>query len=274
GAGRRRRGEVGRGRGARASGATSGRAHRRLRGRGQAARRQRTARRVGGASDRGVAASRAGGRPRPGRPDPGTAASTGSPPRSPREQAPADGRLGEPHCHREGGVAAGRGGPDERRRGPAAVHLPAHRQHPPPPRVRQAGRAQPRRTPRLRASLDRVMSAPYPAHTINGAAVTHAVGPDHREGATVDHAATMRKTYELINAGDIDTFGDLLAADFVEHQGGPGYPPTKEGTLDFFRDLLGAFPDWHMAVQDLIAGSDKTVARVRVSGTQSGEFIG
>lgn len=90
----------------------------------------------------------------------------------------------------------------------------------------------------------------------------------------MDHAATMRNTYELINAGDIDAFGELLTADFVEHQGGPGYPPTKEGTLDFFRDLLVAFPDWHMAVQDLIAGGDKTVARVRISGTQSGAFIG
>jgi predicted ester cyclase len=90
----------------------------------------------------------------------------------------------------------------------------------------------------------------------------------------MDHTATMRNTYELINAGDIDAFGDLLAADFVEHQGGPGYPPTKEGTLDFFRDLLAAFPDWHMAVQDLIAAGDKTVARVRVSGTHNGEFIG
>ena len=90
----------------------------------------------------------------------------------------------------------------------------------------------------------------------------------------MDHAATQRKTYELITAGDIDAFGDLLTADFVEHQGGPGYPPTKEGTLDFFRDLLTAFPDWHMAVEDLIAGGDKTVARVRISGTQSGSFIG
>ena len=90
----------------------------------------------------------------------------------------------------------------------------------------------------------------------------------------MDRAATMRSTYELINAGDLDTFGDLLAADFVEHQGGPGYPPTKEGTLDFFRAVLAAFPDWHMAVQDLITGGDKTVARVRVTGTHTGEFIG
>ena len=44
----------------------------------------------------------------------------------------------------------------------------------------------------------------------------------------MDHAATMRKTYERINAGDIAGFGDLVADDIVEHQGGPGLPPMKE----------------------------------------------
>jgi ketosteroid isomerase-like protein len=63
----------------------------------------------------------------------------------------------------------------------------------------------------------------------------------------VDHAATMRKTYERINAGDIAGFGDLVAEDFVEHQGLPDLP-TKEGTLEFFRVLLAAFPDWRMTV--------------------------
>jgi hypothetical protein len=79
----------------------------------------------------------------------------------------------------------------------------------------------------------------------------------------VDHAATMRNTYERINAGDIAGFGDLVADDFVEHQGLPDLP-TKEGTLEFFRVLLAAFPDWRMTVEDLIVNGDKTVARVTV----------
>ena len=92
----------------------------------------------------------------------------------------------------------------------------------------------------------------------------------------MDHAVTMRSTYERINKGDIAGFGDLVAEDFVEHQGagGPGFPPTKEGTLEFFRTLLAAFPDWRMTVEDLIAGEDKTVARVTVTGTHKGEFMG
>jgi len=90
----------------------------------------------------------------------------------------------------------------------------------------------------------------------------------------VDHAETMRKTYERINAGDIAGFGELVSDDFVEHQGGAGFPATKEGTLDFFRSLLAAFPDMRMTVEDLIADRGKTVARVRVSGTHKGEFMG
>ena len=90
----------------------------------------------------------------------------------------------------------------------------------------------------------------------------------------MNHASVMRRTYERINAGDIAGFGDLVADDFVEHQGGPGFPATKEGTLDFFRALVTAFPDMRMTVEDLIEDGDKTVARVAVTGTHEGEFMG
>ena len=69
---------------------------------------------------------------------------------------------------------------------------------------------------------------------------------------------TMRTAYERISAGDIAGFGELVAVDFVEHEGGPGLPPTREGTLEFFRILLAAFPDMRMEVEDLIASEDKT----------------
>jgi steroid delta-isomerase-like uncharacterized protein len=90
----------------------------------------------------------------------------------------------------------------------------------------------------------------------------------------VDHTATMRRTYELISAGDIDGFGDLLADDFVEHQETPGLPPTKAGVLDLFRGFRAAFPDLRMDAVDVLASGDRTVARVTVSGTQTGDFMG
>jgi predicted ester cyclase len=96
---------------------------------------------------------------------------------------------------------------------------------------------------------------------------------EHRRTA-VDNATTMRSTYERISAGDIRGFGDLLADDFVEHDDVTGLPPTKEGTLEFFRSLLVSFPDFQMDVEDLIASEDKTVARVKATATHQGEFMG
>jgi steroid delta-isomerase-like uncharacterized protein len=93
-------------------------------------------------------------------------------------------------------------------------------------------------------------------------------------GATVDYATTMRSTYDRISAGDVAGFGDLVADDLVEHEEVPGLPTTKAGMLEYFGLLLSAFPDLRMEVEDLIAAGDKTVARVRVSATHKGEFMG
>jgi steroid delta-isomerase-like uncharacterized protein len=90
----------------------------------------------------------------------------------------------------------------------------------------------------------------------------------------MDHSATMQRAYDLINKGDIDGFGDLMAEGFVEHQDQPGFAPTKAGVLDLFRSYRQVFPDFHMDVREIIANDDKTVARVTASGTQSGEFMG
>jgi len=90
----------------------------------------------------------------------------------------------------------------------------------------------------------------------------------------VDNTMTTRKAYELINAGNLDGLGDLLADDFVEHEELPGFAPTKQGTLDWFQTLLTAFPDMRMDVEDLVASDDKAVARVTATATHRGEFMG
>lgn len=90
----------------------------------------------------------------------------------------------------------------------------------------------------------------------------------------MDHAATMRRMYQLINAGDVDGFGDLMADDFVDHEELPGLAPTKDGVKTFFRMYLAAFPDLAMTPEDVLPSGDKVVARVRATGTHQGEFMG
>jgi len=90
----------------------------------------------------------------------------------------------------------------------------------------------------------------------------------------MDHAATIRRLYDLINAHDIDGFGDLLADDFVEHEETPGLPPTKAGAMEFFRMYIAAFPDLRFEPQDVLPSGDKVVARFRATGTNTGDFMG
>lgn len=88
----------------------------------------------------------------------------------------------------------------------------------------------------------------------------------------MDHAATARRLYDLINAGDIDGFGDLLADDFIEHEALPGLEPSRDGVKTFFRMQIEAFPDLRMEVLDTIAEGAKVVTRVRYTGTNAGAF--
>jgi steroid delta-isomerase-like uncharacterized protein len=90
----------------------------------------------------------------------------------------------------------------------------------------------------------------------------------------MDHAATMRRGYDLINAGDIAGFGEFLADDFVEHEETPGLAPTKAGVLEFFGMYRAAFPDLRIDPQDILQSGDKVVTRARATGTHQGEFMG
>ncbi len=90
----------------------------------------------------------------------------------------------------------------------------------------------------------------------------------------MDQAATTRQVFELINAGDIDGFGALVADDFVEHEDLPGFPPDRDGVIAFFRMFTAAFPDLRMNPDEILVDGDKAVARVTATGTHQGEFMG
>jgi len=90
----------------------------------------------------------------------------------------------------------------------------------------------------------------------------------------MDHAATMRRLFELLSAGDVDGFGEHVADDFVEHEEIPGFEPGKAGVIEMFRMYLAAFPDLRLEAEDVLVDGDKVVARVRATGTHQGEFMG
>ena len=66
---------------------------------------------------------------------------------------------------------------------------------------------------------------------------------------------------EVFNKKNVAFIDEFLDPNLVEH---------KEDIYAF----LGAFPDLHVTVEDLIAEGDKIVGRVTLTGTHQGELMG
>ena len=89
-----------------------------------------------------------------------------------------------------------------------------------------------------------------------------------------ENKAIARRGYEAINQKNLDALDEVVASDMTDHDPVPGQAPGLEGVKQYFSSLHAAFPDVQMDVEEMIAEGDKVVARVSVSGTHQGEFMG
>lgn len=93
---------------------------------------------------------------------------------------------------------------------------------------------------------------------------------------TERNKATLERFMEAMstNAGIMsNTIDEFYAPDAVIHT--PVLDITgPQAQKEVFARLLRAYPDLHIAIQDVIAEGDKVVVRDVVSGTHRGEYMG
>ena len=90
--------------------------------------------------------------------------------------------------------------------------------------------------------------------------------------------AAFRRLHDATNSGDVETVArtidELVAPDAAIHAPVP-VDATGPGLLkEIWTKLLQAYPDVHVAVEDLIAKDDKIVTRQSVTATHQGEYLG
>ena len=90
-----------------------------------------------------------------------------------------------------------------------------------------------------------------------------------------ENKAQFRRFIEEVeNQRNVDVVDEFFAADYVDHNP----PPFGEPGIEGFKQALGmffsAFPDLHVAVEDLIAEGDKVMSRMTTRGTHQGELMG
>jgi predicted ester cyclase len=80
---------------------------------------------------------------------------------------------------------------------------------------------------------------------------------------------------EGFNHGDLAVADELIAPDLVEHQKfGPDHAPGAEGVKAVIASLRRAFPDFHLAIDDLVTAGDTVWLRMTGTGTNDGSFMG
>ena len=79
---------------------------------------------------------------------------------------------------------------------------------------------------------------------------------------------------EVLNTGDVERVSDLCTEDVVDHEAPPEWPAGIEGVKAFVRTFRAAFPDLRVTIEDMLADGDRVAARVRMTGTHQGDFMG
>jgi steroid delta-isomerase-like uncharacterized protein len=90
--------------------------------------------------------------------------------------------------------------------------------------------------------------------------------------------ATFRRFHDAVNSGDAELIAQTID-EVVEPDVRIGTPLPIDATgaqalKEVWTTLLRAYPDLHVAVEDLIAEADKLVCRNVVTGTHQGEYLG
>ena len=90
--------------------------------------------------------------------------------------------------------------------------------------------------------------------------------------------ATFRRFRDAMNTCDMEfisrTIDELVESDATIRTPLPGDATGADVLTQVWAVLLRAFPDLHLTVEDLIGEEDKVVARIVVTGTHLGDYLG
>ena len=84
----------------------------------------------------------------------------------------------------------------------------------------------------------------------------------------------VRRYQEIYNSNDLDALSEVVSEDLLTPKIMSGIPTGIEGAKAAHRIMLAGFPDYQTVIDDLIAEGDKVVARITMSGTNTGSFMG
>ena len=92
--------------------------------------------------------------------------------------------------------------------------------------------------------------------------------------STEENKEIVRRYQEAYNTCNYDALDEVVAADVLTPNMISTMPRGLEGAKLVHQKTLLGMPDYQTTIVDLIAEGDKVAARVRITGTHTGDFYG
>ncbi len=89
-----------------------------------------------------------------------------------------------------------------------------------------------------------------------------------------DNLAAQERFGKAFNTNNLEDIKSLVAEDCVDHDPAPGQAKGPEGYIALFRQMIDAFPDFAVDVEQMVADDDKIAFAYTITGTHRGEFFG
>ncbi len=90
-----------------------------------------------------------------------------------------------------------------------------------------------------------------------------------------DNKAKMRRFFdEVVQKGNLAVIDELVAADFVDHNPGPGQAAGVEGVKQFFSALRAAMSNLKVDLEHVLAEGDLVMTHVSIRGKHTGDLMG
>jgi steroid delta-isomerase-like uncharacterized protein len=84
----------------------------------------------------------------------------------------------------------------------------------------------------------------------------------------------LRRYQEIYNSNDLERLTEVVSEDLLTPHIMPGVPHGLEGAKAAHQIMLAGFPDYQTNIEDIVAEENKAAARIKMTGTHTGEFMG
>jgi steroid delta-isomerase-like uncharacterized protein len=88
------------------------------------------------------------------------------------------------------------------------------------------------------------------------------------------HKNIVRHYQAIYNSNNLDGLDEVVSKDLLTPKIMAGIPTGIEGAKAVHHIMLTGFPDYQTMIDDLLAEGDQVAARITMTGTHTGDFMG